>query len=366
MSRLDLPMAPPPTTVPQWIHTRRGYEVVKGRLPPYVVQVRNKVGRPYLYFQKGRGTAKRGQRVRLPDDPTSPEFWDAYARLVQLKPAVRNANAVGELARAWTESPKWAGMSDSTRAEWTRHVKKIVAHWGKLEVSGIEPKHVAMLRDEYAGTPATANNILRCLGSMIAWGIERGYRKDNPVSHVKQFPSGDGYAPWPWEVIEAVRETLRPDLWHAVALALYTGQRLADVLAMAWTALSRNGLTVRQGKTGKLLLIPVHRDLSAVLETIPRQAVTILTSSQGRPWTGDGFQSTWSKSKPAIVRDLGLVFHGLRKSAVVTLLEAGCTDAEVASITGQSRAMVEHYAKLVNQEKLARTAILKWERKLNA
>lgn len=53
------------------------------------------------------------------------------------------------------------------------------------------------------------------------------------------------------------------------------------------------------------------------------------------------------------------------QSAVVTLLEAGCTDAEVAAITGQSRAMVEHYARLVNQEKLARSAILRWERHQN-
>lgn len=43
------------------------------------------------------------------------------------------------------------------------------------------------------------------------------------------------------------------------------------------------------------------------------------------------------------------------------LLEAGCTDAETAAITGQSRDMVEHYAKQVNQKRLAATAILKWE-----
>jgi transposase len=52
---------------------------------------------------------------------------------------------------------------------------------------------------------------------------------------------------------------------------------------------------------------------------------------------------------------------GLRKSAVVFLLEAGCTDAEVAAITGQSREMVEHYARQVNQKRLAAAAILKWE-----
>jgi hypothetical protein len=51
----------------------------------------------------------------------------------------------------------------------------------------------------------------------------------------------------------------------------------------------------------------------------------------------------------------------LRKSAVVFLLEAGCTDAEAAAITGQSREMIEHYSIMVNQRKLATAAILKWE-----
>jgi len=49
------------------------------------------------------------------------------------------------------------------------------------------------------------------------------------------------------------------------------------------------------------------------------------------------------------------------KSAVVFLLEAGCSDAEVSAVTGQSRPMVEHYARQVNQKKLAASAILKWE-----
>jgi hypothetical protein len=40
---------------------------------------------------------------------------------------------------------------------------------------------------------------------------------------------------------------------------------------------------------------------------------------------------------------------------------AGCSDAETAAITGQSRDMVEHYAKQVNQKRLAAAAILKLE-----
>jgi hypothetical protein len=61
------------------------------------------------------------------------------------------------------------------------------------------------------------------------------------------------------------------------------------------------------------------------------------------------------------LREAGRVFHGLRKSAVVFLLEAGSTDAEAAAITGLSRQIVEHYARQVNQKKLAAVPGLKWE-----
>jgi hypothetical protein len=51
----------------------------------------------------------------------------------------------------------------------------------------------------------------------------------------------------------------------------------------------------------------------------------------------------------------------LRKSAVVKLAEAGCTDAEIGATTGQTRQMVERYTKGVDQKRLAASAIHKWE-----
>lgn len=53
--------------------------------------------------------------------------------------------------------------------------------------------------------------------------------------------------------------------------------------------------------------------------------------------------------------------HGLRKNAVNTLLEVGCSVAETAAISGQTLQMVEHYAKQRNQSVLASAAVLKWE-----
>ncbi len=109
----------------------------------------------------------------------------------------------------------------------------------------------------------------------------------------------------------------------------------------------------------------MHQNLQALLAGIPRLSVHVLTNSRGVPWTTNGFKSSWGdemKREPfKKLYEKELVFHGLRKSAVVFLLEAGCTDAEVSSITGQSRGMVVHYARQVNQKKLAAAAVLKWQ-----
>jgi integrase len=346
---------------------------VRVKLPPHVKLVRNRTGREYYYLTLHRGTARQADTVRLPDDPRSAEFWTAYASHMRLPVPAEKENSVAALDRAWGgdpadeykgASPEWTVLSAGTQREWKRHRKRIVAAWGTLEVKGLEPKHILALRDDWAATPATANNMLRCLSSMLSWSVPRDWRADNPCREVKPLKGSVAYTPWPWEVIEAAERELvgkgRQDLWWAIALALYTGQRLGDCLSMRWSVLSENGLIrVVQEKTGKQLLIPVHKRLQKVLEAVPRRAVTILTSSEGRPW--QGFQTAWQKHKPGPVREAELVFHGLRKSAVVMLLEAGCTEAETAAVTGQSLQMVAHYAKQVNQAKLAATAILKWE-----
>jgi integrase len=134
---------------------------------------------------------------------------------------------------------------------------------------------------------------------------------------------------------------------------------------MRWTDIEADQIHVEQSKTGKRLWVSIHKDLKAVLITLPRSGAFVLVDEQGEAWTDEAFKSAWRRlmqdDRLAEIKRKRLVFHGLRKSAVVMLLEAGCTDAEVAAITGQSRDMVEHYALAVSQRRLAAAAILKWE-----
>jgi len=136
-----------------------------------------------------------------------------------------------------------------------------------------------------------------------------------------------------------------------------------DRRCLRWDDIRDGLIAVEQEKTGKKLWIPMHKALKRMLKPVPRHGEFILTNTRGEAWT-TGFKAAWqnemAREELAPLREQRYVFHGLRKSSVVMLLEAGCTDAEVAAITGQTREMVEHYAQAVNQKKLAAAAILKW------
>ena len=283
----------PPTTIPilQASEMPRR-KLPKIELPPGVRCVVSK-GRPYYYLQLGRGTAKATKAVPIPGNPRNPEWWAAYAEAVNLPPPQTSDNSVARLVAAYKASPEWEENAEKTQYEWTRYLARIEAAWGKLEVRGIEPHHVLALRDDYRETPAAANNMIRCLSAMLAWSVPRKWRGDNPCREVKLFKSGNEYERWPLEMIHLVRDHGPPWMWWATALATFSGQRQGDCLAMRWDQMRDGLLLVKQEKTGARLAIPIHRDLRAVLDQIPKRATTILTSTKGTPWTKDGFKTSW-------------------------------------------------------------------------
>ena len=335
-------------------------------VPPNVHCVMSK-GREYYYFKPPRQWDGDKKRKPLPGAPMNKdgtpnsEWWLAYRKCMGEPVKVGKPGTFTALIEAYQVSPEWRNLSRKTRIDWQRYIGVVEKTWGKLLVCNVEPKHVLALRDKYQDTPASANNLLRCLSSMLGWSVPRGWRDTNPCQHVKKLKGGEGYAAWTMAQIEVFKAQAKPELWWAAALALYSGQRQGDCLAMTWADIADGTIAVVQHKTGKKLRIAMHRDLVAVLKDVPKRSLTVLSNSRMKPWTQDGFRSSWSKEVDRISELSGLVFHGLRKSSVVMLLEAGCTDAEVASITGQSRQMVELYARMVSQERLASAAVLKWE-----
>ena len=149
----------------------------------------------------------------------------------------------------------------------------------------------------------------------------------------------------------------------ALLLALWTGQRQGDLLRLPWSAYNGTHIRLRQSKGGTRVVIPVGAPLRAALDAAPKRSPIMLTTADGKPWTPDGFRASWGKAcKRAAV--IGVTFHDLRGTAVTRLAIAGCTEAEIATITGHSlrsvRAIIDtHY--LNRDPVLAESAIRKLE-----
>ena len=111
------------------------------------------------------------------------------------------------------------------------------------------------------------------------------------------------------------------------------------------------------------MVLPIAAPLKAALAAAKKHGPLILTNKAGRPWTSHGFQASWHMAarKAGI---MGLTFHDLRGTAVTRLAIVGCTEAEIATITGHSlrdvRSILDaHY--LARDPALAESAIRKLE-----
>jgi integrase len=90
--------------------------------------------------------------------------------------------------------------------------------------------------------------------------------------------------------------------------------------------------TFQLGYRAKMLIRRVVAlDAAAKIKCSP----VILTNSEGKPWSSDGFRCSWRKACAA-AGIVGLTFNDLRGTAVTRLAVAGCTEAEIATITGHS------------------------------
>src|SRR5262245_51575070 len=97
----------------------------------------------------------------------------------------------------------------------------------------------------------------------------------------------------------------------------------------------------------------------ALLPTSPSDHLTFLTTAFGKPFTAAGF-GNWFREQCDAAGLPHCSAHGLCKTAARRLAEAGCTEHEVAAITGHaSLKEVQRYTRAADRTKLAVAAIKK-------
>jgi integrase len=321
-------------------------------------------GTPRTYWYAWKG----GPRLR--GDPGSPEFIASYNEAVARKTTAPRGTLISVL-QAYQSSEDFRGLADSTRRSYIALIARIEKRFADFPLSALtDPRSRGIFmawRDEVAARSGRrqADYAWTVLARVLSWGLDRGLVSANPCKQGGRLYRGSR-ADSIWTMgDESAFLTKAPRHLHlALLLALWTGQRQGDLLRLPWSAYDGTHIRLRQSKGGKPVTVLVGAPLKAALDAAPKRSPLILTTSNGKPWTSDGFRASWRKACAAAgVRDV--TFHDLRGTAVTRLALVGATEAEIASITGHKlsdiRAILDtHY--LARDPALGESAIRKLEK----
>ena len=190
-------------------------------------------------------------------------------------------------------------------------------------------------------------------------------RSDDPTRDVRAVRvKSDGYHSWTDDEIAQLeaRHPIGSRARLAFALCLYTGQRRSDVVRMGRQHVRNGELLVKQQKTGAELSIPVDPDLQEIIAASVVGQMTFLTTEFGKPFSAAGF-GNWFREQCDTAGLRHCSAHGLRKAAARRMAEKGCTEHEIAAITGHaSLREVQRYTKAADQKRLAAAAMQKMKR----
>jgi integrase len=305
---------------------------------------------------------------RIPGEPGSPEFLSALAAATAETPH-HHKGTLQEIINAYQASPAFLDKAEATREGYKRRLPAIEAEFGDMPIKALADPRVRGefldWRDQLAKKSAReADYHMAILALIMGWGVDRGRVPANPAAK-----PGRLYQPdrtdniWTDADVSAFLAKAGPQLRLPFLIALWTGQRRKDVLRMAWGAYDGTVIRLAQSKGKRRVVIPVAAELKAALDAAKRKAAVICTTSRGTPWTGDGFSASFRKAQEAAGLE-GVTFHDLRGTAVTRLAIAGCTDIEIATITGHSLKTVKdmldrHY--LSRDIALAESAVAKLE-----
>ena len=330
---------------------RKPYRTVKRRM-------RDGTEKVYCYH------AVTGKALPLPG---TPGFEQALVRA-----AVRDApklvkGTVRQLIETYRGQPEYIRIRPATRRLYERAFKIMEEKIGHRAADSIARSDIRDLRNEISHTPAGANQLVGTAKVVFRFA----YREDlipKPIDMTGLKMKVGKWGTWQPQDIEKFLAADHPRfVLLAFLLALYTGQRLTDVMNMTWgqVDLEQGLIRLTQSKTGKALWLPMHTVLKDTLREAKKDtsSIYIVHGLGGQPikpelFSGHYFQD--AKGRAGLGK--GLPFHGLRKTAGIMLAEAGATPFEIMGVLGHATLeMVTLYTAEADQKKNAQAAISKVE-----
>lgn len=328
--------------------------------------------RDYYYYGKG------GPRFKSAYGTT--EFAAEYRKL---EGSAKGANPDTFLSIIQMyERMEFSKKGKATQRSYKPFMKAIEKKFGTMPLEAIEEHGSRALfmewRETMADRPRTADLAWSVLQRIMAFGVDKERLKRNPCEKAGRLAETGTRREKVWSPadIEGFKNVAPAQVLEAFMMALWTGQRQGDLLRLKWSAYDGAHIRLQQSKTKARVTVKVADELKEILDAKRAAlmgkeiaALTILTNAAGKPWTSDGFRTSWGKAliKAAEKHGVkGLTFHDLRGTFITNARRAGSSIEDIAATSGHKIADVrsileEHY--LADDHTASDAVILKLEKK---
>lgn len=317
-------------------------------------------GRTYYYAWRGGPAIKDGDGNYLA--PGDPAFLTVYNDIVA-SVRVSDKQRFAWLVERYKGSTEYKATADSTKRVWGPWLDKIKDQFGKTRISYFDRTEkirpiIRKWRAKWSKQPRTADLGMQVLSRICSHGVDpEGVLTSNPCIGIKHLYKGDrSDIIWLDAEIKQLKAATSEEVGFAIELAAHTGLRLGDLLRLSWSHVGENEITLYTSKGAKqrlVAIIPLYDALRELLASIPRRATTVLTNTRARPWTVNGFGTSFDdvkiaakmKPDPTIkgdnTPDIDKHFHDLRGTAATKFYIAGIPIRSIAEIMAWDEESVE-------------------------
>jgi integrase len=316
-------------------------------------------------------------KKRIEGEPGTLEFqisYDAAASRAKVD-AEMFVDAVAE----YFGSQEFDGLGERTKADYRKFRKVIEDAWPDLPLAVLGDKlirrdlkkwHTQLVKEK---GPRQADLVLATMSRIVSFAVDSSLIAQNHIIGIARAYKADrSDAIWTLEDVSAFMEVAHRQMKLALILALHLGRRQGDLIQLTWSDYDGERIAVTNRKGGRKSKFKARctETLRATLDAakralgrIPHKDERILTTVEGGEWVESHFSTKFSATK----NRAGLThlhFHDLRGTAITVLAESGCTNSEIASITGHS---MKHIEKIIDTymartRKLNDEAVAKLER----
>lgn len=216
----------------------------------------------------------------LPEKEQDSKRQELSRRLIQSKAV---SLPIAEAWKAWLDSPLKGNPSNETieggyRAIWKRFNGWIAGHKIKFlhEITALHAQDYSAYLWASKISPRTYNGHIKFLRAMFNTLKLKAGLMFNPWSEIKtldkETQGRENFTP---QELQTICSKASGSFRFMVALALYTGMRLGDVVNLRWDNIGKDSIKIIPSKTrrkGKQITLPIHPVLRALLKELKSQA----------------------------------------------------------------------------------------------